>query len=62
MNGTTLLMYKGAVDINETSLDNNRIELRCGGYMKVQESYMEGLKILPSGNIQISEQTFHFSG
>lgn len=62
MNGTTLLMHKGAVDLSGTSLDNTHIELACGGYIKVEESPVEGLTILPSGNIRIGSKTIKLSG
>lgn len=60
MNGTTLLVDKGTIDVDGTSTDNTHIELACGGYIKVQESPVDGLRVLPSGNIQISGHTFAF--
>lgn len=61
MNGTTLLMHKGAVDVSGSHTDDTHIGLQCGGYMTVEESPIEGLKILPSGNIQISGKTFNLT-
>lgn len=61
MNGTTLLMHKGCVDVSGTQADNTHITLECGGKIVVGEAPVEGLKILPSGNIQISGRTFNIT-
>lgn len=57
-----LLMEKGAIDVSGHDSDNTHIKLKCGGYMRVEESPIDGLNILPSGKVQISGRTFPFKG
>lgn len=56
MNGRTLLMYKSAVNVPNSQCDQTRVTLKCGGYIDVHESPIDGLRILPSGNIKIGSQ------
>lgn len=62
MTGSTLLMHKGVVDVEPGDSDCARVSLECGGYIKVEETPIDGLTILPSGNIQISGRTFDITG
>lgn len=61
MNGTTLLMEKGAIDVPTSQSDSIRIDLDCGGHISIEDSPVDGLRILPSGKIQISGKTFSFT-
>lgn len=62
MTTNVLLMEKGAISVSGDDLDNTHINLNCGGYIKIGECPVDGIRILPSGNIQISGWTFSLSG
>lgn len=62
MDGTTLFMHKGVVDVSGHDSDSTRINLRCGGHIRVEESPIDGLRILPSGNVQIGDVTIDLRG
>lgn len=62
MDGTPLLIHKGAIEVSGSDKDSTSIDLDCGGRIRVEETPIDGLRIMPSGRIRIGDMTFDLEG